>query len=270
MRRKKLGVSYNLFNGEELLRDSILNIRECVDYINVVWQPYSWTHEKANPEMEIILESLKAEGLIDNVIKFDFDLKKKHDYKKLKCIKKNKGIADLRKARCTHFMLMDADEFYVKEEFLKAKEFVFNNNITHSVCSIYDYRILPCYRMLEARDYCVSFIFKLTPLSHVVARGRINNMPCLIDPHRAVPLVPLIHKFYYLNMINMHHMTGVRKDYSNKMRNSLSNHLEGGKEAIEAYSELQRKMEMMTEQEILDSGYVKVDDRFSIMKHWNN
>ena len=43
MKNNKLGVSYNLFNGEELLEASIKSIRQNVDYINVIYQEYSWT-----------------------------------------------------------------------------------------------------------------------------------------------------------------------------------------------------------------------------------
>lgn len=34
----KWGVSYSVFDGEELLEASIKAIRECVDYVNVVYQ----------------------------------------------------------------------------------------------------------------------------------------------------------------------------------------------------------------------------------------
>ena len=37
----KLGVSYNIFDGEELLENSIKSIRENVDYISVVYQEVS-------------------------------------------------------------------------------------------------------------------------------------------------------------------------------------------------------------------------------------
>ena len=33
----KLGVSYNLFDGEELLESSIKSIRDNVDYVSVVY-----------------------------------------------------------------------------------------------------------------------------------------------------------------------------------------------------------------------------------------
>ena len=272
MKENKLGVSYNLFCGEELLRSSILSIRNEVDYINVVWQEYSWTGEKAAEGLTVLLNDLLKEGLIQKIIKFEFQgsqSAQKNSY--FRCKKENIGIRDMRRAGCTHGMIMDVDEFYRKEEFRRAKEFVYANRITHSVCSIYDYRILPVYRMRDARDYCVSFIFKLSFLSRVVGKKRINNMPCYIDAYRTVPFIPFIHKFYYLNMVNMHHMTGVRKDYGKKLRNTLSNYSESGRQAIKEYGEMQDRMEKMSEKEILGGGmnYIKVEDEFGILEEWN-
>lgn len=37
----KVGISYNLFDGEELLESSIKSIRDNVDYISVVYQTVS-------------------------------------------------------------------------------------------------------------------------------------------------------------------------------------------------------------------------------------
>lgn len=271
MKKNKLGVTYNVFCGEELLRFSILSIRKQVDYINIVWQEYSWTGEKADDNLESLLNGLLEEGLIDKIIRFEFDVcRTDNNYSKLQCKKKNMGVRDLKRVGCTHGMLMDVDEFYRESEFAKAKQFIYKNKITHSVCSIYDYRILPIYRMREVRDYCVSFIFKLTIFSMVVARVRINNMPCHIDPHRTFPFIPILHKFYYLNMVSMHHMTGVRKDYDFKLKNSLSNYSENGRRAIKQYGELQNKMENMTEKEILKSGYIRVEDEFGILQEWKS
>ena len=38
----KLGISYSVWDGEELLEQSIKQIRPVADYINVVWQKLSW------------------------------------------------------------------------------------------------------------------------------------------------------------------------------------------------------------------------------------
>lgn len=257
----KLGVSYNLFNGEELLEASIRSIRKQVDYINIVWQNKSWTNEPANPKLKLLLNDLIKEGLVDNLIEYDFD--KVVDPWKMAIKKKNIGIGDLRAAGCTHFLLMDADEFYIEEEFEKAKKFILENRITHSACPIYDYRPSYCYRMRDVQSYSVSFICKLNRRTKITGR---NSMPCLIDSLRTAAFCPFVHKFYYFNNVAMHHMTGVRRNYKSKLDNTISNYSESGKEAIKVNMSLQEKLESMTEDEILASGYIKVEDRFEIEK----
>ena len=265
MKKIKLGVSYNLFNGEELLKASILSIRNHVDYINVVWQDYSWTYEKANLKLKKILEELQHQGLVDEII--EYKVNKGINPRKGKCRKINLGIKDMKRKGVTHFLLMDVDEFYDGNEFEKAKRIVFEKRLTHSVCSIYDYRISSIYRMRDARDYCVGFIFKMTPFSYVVANEKINNMPCRIDLFRTVPFFRLFgNRFYYLNCVSMHHMTGIRNDYDSKMKSTISVYSEEGRKAIEYYSDLQRKMGLMSEEEIINEGYIVVDDRFDIEK----
>lgn len=267
MKKYKLGVTYTLFSGEELLKSSILSIKDNVDYINVVWQKYSWTGTKAADNVEKILNDLLRDGLIDKIIEFKFEMPKtEKESSKVINQKQNIGVKDLKKAGCTHVMLMDVDEFYYKDEFKKAKEFVYKNHITHSACSIYDYFISPIYRKRDASDYAVPFIFKLTFLSKVFG---FSTMPCVVAGCRAFPFIPLLHKFYYLNMVSLRHMTGIRKDYNKKMNASMSNFNEQGRKMVEKYSELQRNLEMMSEEEILSNGYIKLDDDFGILKEWD-
>ena len=263
MKKYKLGVTYTLFSGEELLKSSILSIKDNVDYINVVWQKYSWTGTKAADNVEKILNDLLRDGLIDKIIEFKFEMPKtEKESSKVINQKQNIGVKDLKKAGCTHVMLMDVDEFYYKDEFKKAKEFVYKNHITHSACSIYDYFISSIYRKRDASDYAVPFIFKLTFLSKVFG---FSTMPCVVAGCRAFPFIPLLHKFYYLNMVSLGHMTGIRKDYNKKMNASMSNFNEQGRKMVEKYSELQRNLEMMSEEEILSNGYIKLDDDFGIL-----
>jgi len=268
MKKYKLGVTYTLFSGEELLKSSILSIRNHVDYINVVWQEYSWTGIKAADNVEDILNDLLNEGLIDNVIKFEFKIPKtEKESSKVIYKKQNIGVKDLRKARCTHAMLMDVDEFYYEEEFVKAKEFVYKKHITHSACAIYDYFISPLYRKRDASDYAVPFIFKLTMLSKVWG---FSNMPCIVAGCRAFPFIPLLHKFYYLNMVSLRHMTGIRKDFDKKGNASMSNFNKDARKTVHKALERYHEMEKMTEQELLSHGYIKVEDDFGILKEWNS
>ena len=71
----KLGVSYSVWDGEEMLEFAIRSIRSEVDYVNVVWQKLSWFGTMCSDELEPTLERLKNEGLIDELIFFTPDLK---------------------------------------------------------------------------------------------------------------------------------------------------------------------------------------------------
>jgi hypothetical protein len=66
----KIGVSYNLWDGADLLEGSILRIRPFVDYITVVFQEVS-NHGNKLPnykETVLILNYLKGMNLIDKII----------------------------------------------------------------------------------------------------------------------------------------------------------------------------------------------------------
>ncbi len=66
----KLGISYNIFDGEELLENSIRSIRENVDYISVVYQEISNFGNPCNGNLVSLINKLKTEGLVDEVFKY--------------------------------------------------------------------------------------------------------------------------------------------------------------------------------------------------------
>ena len=58
----KIGISYNLFDGEELLESSIKSIRNNVEYVSVVYQTISNFGNPCNEGLVPLLESLKEKG----------------------------------------------------------------------------------------------------------------------------------------------------------------------------------------------------------------
>ena len=56
----KLGISYNLFDGEELLEKSINQIRNLVDYISVVYQITSNYGNPCDSELVSLLQKLQS------------------------------------------------------------------------------------------------------------------------------------------------------------------------------------------------------------------
>lgn len=213
--KPKWGVSYSVWDGEELLEASINSIRKNVDYINVVWQKQSWFKEPCSENLEPLLLSLKERGLIDELILFEPDFSIKANQNEIN--KRNAGLKHARKAGCTHFMPMDADEFYISEEFENAKEYIMNFNLTHTACNQLVYTTLDI-RNTFPSDCFITFFHKITGREKFV-----NNCcypsPWLVDPTRQIP-IKFNSKVAFLHMVKMHHLSGVRKDIVKKYRNS--------------------------------------------------
>jgi hypothetical protein len=73
---KGLGVSYNVFDGEELLRAAVTNVRECgADYVNVVWQRFSYFGERASDHLEDLLGDLVRGDIevVENLFGIDIE-----------------------------------------------------------------------------------------------------------------------------------------------------------------------------------------------------
>ena len=74
----KLGVTYNIFDGEEMLFFSLRNLRPMVQHINVVYQTTS-NFGNENPNLEEKLRMYERAGLIDFLHKYEPTLKKNED-----------------------------------------------------------------------------------------------------------------------------------------------------------------------------------------------
>ena len=112
----KIGVSYNLFDGEELLEGSIKCIREEVDYISVVYQTVSNFGNPCDEDLVSLLERLKSEGLVDELFEYKPRVNKGGHYNEI--TKRNIGVSLSLGESCTHHMSMDSDEYYLLDEFI--------------------------------------------------------------------------------------------------------------------------------------------------------
>lgn len=213
----KLGVTYSVWDGEELLEYSIKSIRDSVDYINVVYQDVSWFGEPCSPSLKDLLMQLNEKGLIDEIYKFYPDFEQISNVNEL--IKRNVGLEAIKKAGCTHFMVLDTDEMFKKEEFERAKQFVISNDITHSVCNQLMY-LTPTLRFSEPANFFAPFIYKVDE-DKKLFWTQPSDYPWYMDPTKQVP-IDTNSKICFLHNVIMHHYDKVRVDLVKKYRNSAA------------------------------------------------
>lgn len=133
--------------------------------------------------------------------------------------KRNFGLYIARTINATHFICMDADEFYVKEEFIRERDNF--GDINGKVCATQVYFKSP--KLTIGLDTTrVPFIQKLTPgVYHQFNRSypyAWDNGEIKIDPTRSLTTISGIE----WSPIIMHHYSYVRKDINVKIRNSTA------------------------------------------------
>lgn len=213
----KLGVSYIVFDGVELLEHSIKQIRKHVDYVQVIYQSSSWFGHQIKNEDLITLNSLKLSGLVDDLTKFsDFvplkdslanSIAKAKAYEKAK---RELGLRSALRKGCTHYLCMDVDEFYLEDQFALAKEEIEKNDYGLTAVKFINYVNVPTlHRGYDSSR--VPFICKIGPSSSMTSRFFVK-----CDPTRGISSrVNSTHDFDP-EMITMHHMETVRRDLKTK------------------------------------------------------
>lgn len=224
----KLGVSYNLFDGEELLESSIKSIRGCVDYISVVYQRVSNFGQRCSDDIEDLLSHLQHNRLIDEIKLYSpSNVQSNPAYQGSinELTKRNIGLDMSRDKNCTHHLCMDTDEFYIEREFNDIKSLIYSSKFDASACKLQTYYKLPTMIIDPPEEYFVPFICKIYPNSKYQLGG---PSPVLVDPTRRISTY---NKFAKLGRtgIQMHHMSYVRKDIRKKLENSSAKNNFNGK-----------------------------------------
>lgn len=210
----RLGISYNLFDGEELLEGSIKQIRKLVDYVSVVYQTTSNFGNPCNPGLVPLLERLKSEGLVDELFEYVPKVNKGGHSNEIQ--KRNIGLALSQGAGCTHHMSMDSDEYYIPSEFEYLKNKITEGGYDSTYCQMQTYYKSWGYSLNPPEEYYVSLIFKIKPDSSYVLG---SPSPVLVDPTRRMSPSDksLILK---RDEIQMHHGSYIRDNIRTKLSNS--------------------------------------------------
>ena len=246
----KLGASYSVWDGEEMLEYAIRSIRSEVDYVNVVWQKVSWFGSPCSDGLEPTLKKLRDEKLIDELIFFDPDLNVLPAENETR--KRNVGLEAARKAGCTHFITLDTDELFDVEEFKTSKEIIYQFGLTHTACPIITY-MSPTVRMVDGKTGCtLPFICSIENGERLVLNA---HQPWYADPTRKIPVTKQSGPFF-MHTVCMHHFPKCRHDLNKKIQNSTMNQSAEGREKLETFFNLD------PEKMLKEGSCVKVENQF--------
>jgi hypothetical protein len=227
---KKLGIAYNVFEVDDLLEASLRCMRPLAAYIVVVYQVRHYTGQPIASEHLKRLKALKACQLVDELVLFKGS--PKQSWIRQERTKRNMGLFAVARAACSHYLAMDAAEFYLPEAFEKAKVLLSSENYDSSVCVIREYFKYPTVQLclpvqaegsstaLSTLRY-VPFISKL-PVKESVTRqtleagffmwgmyghGKQKRYPVPSNPIRQLPFKRV--KVFQPDTLEMHCMAWV-------------------------------------------------------------
>jgi hypothetical protein len=226
----KIGVSYNLFDGEELLEGSINTIRESVDYISIIYQTTSNFGNECSTDLLPLLNNLKEKRLIDDLFEYKPNIKMGGSWNEV--VKRNLGVNFSLLNKCTHHLAMDADEYYLQNEFEYMKKIIEEGNYDAAACQMVTYYKKSIYRLDPKEDYYVSLLFKINENKEFILG---YPFPVEVDPTRR--MVSKNCKIFTREEIEMHHLSYIRKNISSKFNNSSAkvNFMKSINELIEYY-----------------------------------
>lgn len=213
---KKFGVSYNVFSDSiELLEPSILNIRDNVDFISVIYQTISNIGQTSDIDIETIVKQLKERGLVDEIIKYTPVLQYGVHHNEI--AKRNLGVICSKDAECDYHLSMDTDEFYNSDELNRIKQIYIDNDLDGGYCQMLTYFKNGETILTPPEDYYVSLFYKIDFLEEKYYELALPA-PVVVDPTRSMKCNN--YKIFSRDEIQMLHLSYVRKNIRSKLENS--------------------------------------------------
>lgn len=208
----KLCAIYNVWGDYELLGHSVKNIYPLVDGVIVVYSTKSNYGEVDDTLIQFHNDNII---LVMREPQFSHPMNSETD-------KRNFGLNIARSEGYTHFIMMDADEFWNPIDFQKAKDrFQVEPDLQGLVCQTQVFFKKPTLT-IGLDTTLVPFIHKLTPTIKHEFNKRYpfawQGHQIKIDPTRSLN----IDSGVKMDEAVMFHMSWVRKDYAKKIRNSTA------------------------------------------------
>jgi hypothetical protein len=213
----KLAACYTIFNGLELLNDSIAQIIDCVDEIIICWQKNS-NKGNESTEIEAFISQYAGKKHI-HLVRFYPNLTV--NTKENERLKHNIMLESAKKLGCTHFFLSATDHFYKKKEFLEAKKMCFSLDYDVTFTKMYTYYKKITWQLTPIEAYLMPFICKLYSETTIDRKISFPYDKIVVDP--SVRIYPSNNWYIFSEEeIMMHHYSMIRHDIKNKFKNAAA------------------------------------------------
>ena len=216
----KLSLSINLFDGEELLEPKLRILRSEIDHVSIVYQKKSYKGNNCSSNLLPELDRLIKIGLVAEI--FEFEMPKSYDYElaikeksfslqKYEAQKRTIGLELARKFGASHFMSLDADEFFLPEQLRYAKDQIIKNDYDATFCLLKDYWMSPENQVDGVGEAWGEYLY--VPLIYKIKENQkftskdIAWYFVICDTTRKLP-TENPHKFEEKEIL-MHHMTNI-------------------------------------------------------------
>lgn len=224
---------YNVFDGCELLESALKNSKNNnVDMNIVVYQDVSYYgHKLEQYDINEVMSYLQKEKLIDKCIKYipTKICQNSTESKKIETHKYNLGLQFVKENRIEYFAPRAIDEFFIKEEFEYAFDYMKSNNYVRAFCPIQTYSDIDK-KDIKSTDKIMSVVLYRTlyaddsELGHLEPKyGRTIGMTGnFILPDYFVDSVVGygVKRDVLFDKIRMHHYRLVRLELKTKLQNS--------------------------------------------------
>ena len=217
----KLGISYNIFDGEEMLPFAVLNLRPFAHKIVIVYQNIS-NYGNTNPKLSPVLKELKSRGLVDVLFEYEPNIHKdkngniKWQSGCLNEIKKRQIGLDICKANgCDTYMTLDCDELYNQRKFKWAMEDFEQGGYDTSFTRLLTYYKKPTFQLTPLETWFQPLFYKIKKDTKFEMQ---EDYPIHIDRTKMVKAGHC--RIYKEEEIVQHHFAYVRHNLDSKVENS--------------------------------------------------
>lgn len=252
----KLGISYQVFDGEEFLEFVTRQIKPLLHHVTVVYQTTSYFGNPAHEGLVPAVEAAYRAGLVDEIVLYEPDLALGPKENELRV--RNLGLQKSRDAGCTHHISADVDEFYVPGQLEYAMRVMDDERYDSSIARMISYYKKPTYMLVPHQDQPVSLIHPVDAKYDMAA-----DFPSKIEvTRRHTPSVSC--KWFTKDELAIHHMSYVRRDMRRKYANNSNGLYFKIEKFMAVYDTYELGKRVTTIPDFLNRKTVEVANQFNI------